>query len=264
MPASKQYMDFLLQNCTEISKDPKAKQYLDAMMPIISMATTAVNPPEHIRLSGQSQAVHTAMEDALTLVYMAIYGIPVVPIEDTPESWVEVPDHPKIGSEVMVANGMAFTVNTIERHIMTAADSLVEVLRFNGDSKLAAMTYGCIIEDYNQLGDQKAQRSFAVNCFIQEFPFKVPMPIILEAYRENNIGLLSDITHRFGVIVDDLMSQAYSPAGTRLFPIVQPIDVHPFQTASMMTSIPTHDAPDAPSDEGDGDSGIHLLPKTGE
>lgn len=257
------FQNFVQNNIRKASDHPVFGNYVSMAKDIIN--ATALKVSEQMdgdakfKLASKCQLAVTSMEDVFTAAYMMIYGLPVNPIQSDPTVWVNVPDHPKIGSEVMVGPDLSITVTKVERHIETVADSLVEILRFNGDDRLAAMTYGCIIEDFEKIGEKQPSRSFAVNCFIQQFPFTVPMPLTLEAYRMNNIGVLSDVTHRFAVICDDLMQQAYSPAGTRLFPISLPENTHPF--SQMVGAAQAPAAQETPTADGTGEPSLHIMPK---
>lgn len=233
---STSYSDFVDAGITSMKQcDQDISKVTDLISPIVKAAVNTAEAaidadkfpsktdgPLAFTARGQRAAV--VLDDYITAAYLLIYGIPMTPIEDKPEKWIELTNHPKLGHELVVAFGLSITINKVEIHADTAANSFAEVLRFNGDSALTCMPYGCIIEEYASPSSKTADRSFGVNCFIQEYPFKMPMPIVLEVYKDRAIGMLSDITHRFAVLVDDLESQAYSPSGTKLFPNIMTLD----------------------------------------
>lgn len=196
----------------------------------------------HINQYAQQAAMH--LEDAVSLAYMGIYGIPMEALVDSPEKWINVPDHPRIGSTIQVGYMRAVKINKVERHADTYEGSIVEVIRFNGDSALACMPYGTIFYTFHRLGDREPYNTFGISTYIQQFPYRVPMPIICEVYEDQNgLGLISDITRRFSVVTTQIMNESYSPAGTALYASKIPADAFEFIPAGMDA------APDEPDAE---------------
>ncbi len=186
-----------------------------------------------------AQAAVMNLEDIYTWVFMTLHGMPDAPLTGEDSEWEPVDIHPMIGKYLMVGPGKGVKVTSVERNIRTVAGSATEVIRCNHDNRLACMPSATTFHCFHQLGNDKPYTAFSIIGFIQEFPFQVTIPLICEIYEDHvGLGTVGDLSRRFNIVVDNITTQTYTPAGTMVYPKELPEGVEDLPMENVQTYTP--------------------------
>lgn len=160
-------------------------------------------------------------------LYRLSFLMPILPIEAHDSCWNPITDEDMlngiIGKTLKVNEKHTITIETIEIHKECSILSPASVYRINKDNRLAIMPIGntIITCEPNENGEIIVTNNATCACFVNEFPFRVPYPIITKVikYRDGeNEKQMTTITDVRNLSEEPItQGQLCTPTGTSLY-----------------------------------------------